>query len=129
MQKLIKNNWERKLGEPYEKIKILNHEIHPEGLDIDRVRFCEIGNLKPKAKVGHIISVLKGSGTLHVAGDDRSPFVLTAGVHLYLPPGTVSVLNGWPGAELVCVSVPIEPMGSLPSKAMGVMMFSKSSLV
>ncbi len=104
MQKLIKNNWERKLGEPYEKIKILNHEIHPEGLDIDRVRFCEIGNLKPKAKVGHIISVLKGSGTLHVAGDDRSPFVLTAGVHLYLPPGTVSVLNGWPGAELVCVS-------------------------
>lgn len=104
MQKLIKNNWERKSGEPYDKIKILNNEIHPEGLDIDRVRFCERGNFKPKAKDGHIISVLKGSGSLHLAGDSRSPFSLTAGVHLYLPAGTVSAVNGRPGTELVCVS-------------------------
>ena len=104
MQKLIKNKWDRKPGEQFTIINILNHEIHPEGLDIDRVRFFGSGNFKPKSKVGHIISVLKGGSTLHVAGDNRSPFRLTEGTHLYLPAGTVSALSGQPGTELLCVS-------------------------
>jgi len=106
MQKLIKNNWYRKSGEPFTKTTILSHEIHPEGLDIDRIRFLEAGSFAPKSGVGHIISVLRGKGRLHITGDSRSPFSLDEGVHLYLPPGLESVLEAESGIELVHVSSP-----------------------
>lgn len=86
MQKLIKNNWSRTPGEQFAKIGILNHAVHPEGLDIDRLRFYEPGRLEPKRDVGHIISVLKGGGSILVDGEGKSPFRLTEGVHLYIPP-------------------------------------------
>jgi hypothetical protein len=38
-----------------------------------------------------------------MAGDDRHPFHLPAGVHLYLPPGLKSVLDAEPGTELLRV--------------------------
>lgn len=104
MRKLIKNNWNRIPGKSFDKIEILNHQIHPEGLDIYRLRFFEPGSFAPDAKVGHIVSVLRGGGGLHVSGDDRSPFRLTTGMHLYLPSGTECALNGQPGTELLCVS-------------------------
>lgn len=104
MQKLIKNNWRREYGVPFARARILSHGIHPEGLDVDRVRFFEAGSLAPASGVGHIISVLRGSGDLHVAGDDIQSFHLEAGVHLYLPPGMDSVLDAEPGTELLCVS-------------------------
>lgn len=104
MQKLIKNNWSRNAGESFEKIIVLDHKVHPEGLDIQRMRFFEQGTFAPKPLVGHIISVLRGDGRLHIAGEHRSPFCLTAGVHLYLPSGMESTLTGTPGTELLCVS-------------------------
>lgn len=104
MQKLIKNSWRRESGEPFARAKVLSHEIHPEGLDIDRIRFFESGSLAPKSSLGHIISVLRGSGRLHVAGDNRNPFRVEAGVHLYLPSGMESVLDAEPGTELLQVS-------------------------
>ena len=104
MQKLIKNKWRRESGEPFMRAHILSHEIHPEGLDVDRIRFIEAGRLAPESSVGHIISVLRGSGRLHVEGDNRQSFHLEAGVHLYLPPGLVSVLNAEQGTELLRVS-------------------------
>ena len=104
MQKLVKNSWNRESGEPFAKAKILNHKIHPEGLDADRIRFFEAGKITPKSSVGHIISVLRGSGMLHLADDSRSPFRLETGVHLYLPPGLGSVINAEPGSELLQVS-------------------------
>ncbi len=104
MQKLIKNNWSRKSGEPFARARILSHEIHPEGLDIDRIRFIEAGSLETKTSVGHIISVHRGKGRLHLAGDNRNPFYLEEGVHLYLPPGLESVLDAEPGTELLQVS-------------------------
>jgi hypothetical protein len=106
MQKLIKNNWLRKPGEPFAKATVLSHEIHPEGLDIDRIRFLEAGNLTPKSSFGHIISVLRGKGKLQIAGDDKSPYYLEEGIHLYLPPGLESVLNMESGIELIHVSSP-----------------------
>lgn len=104
MQKLIKNNWRRESGESFATARILSHEIHPEGLDVDRIRFFEAGSLAPKSSVGHIISVLRGSGRLHVAADNRQSFHLEAGVHLYLPPGLESVLDADTGSELLIVS-------------------------
>ncbi len=104
MQKLIKNNWHRESGKPFATAKILSHEIHPEGLDVDRIRFFEAGSLAPERSVGHIISVHRGSGRLHVSGDNRQSFHVEAGVHLYLPPSLESVLDAEPGTELLRVS-------------------------
>jgi hypothetical protein len=106
MQKLIKNNWRSGSGEPFERAEILNHEIHPEGLDVDRIRFVEAGSLAPKSGVGHIISVLQGKGKLHVAGSDRRTYSLDAGVHLYLPPGLETIVDAERGTELLYVSSP-----------------------
>jgi hypothetical protein len=106
MQKLIKNNWFREDGTSFLKAKILDHEIHPEGLDIDRIRFVEAGRLSPKPSVGHIISILQGSGILHVAGPDRQTFSLEKGVHLYLPPHLESTLEAASGTEILQVSSP-----------------------
>ncbi len=104
MKKLILNNWCEKPEEKYAFTKILDHAAHPEGLDIYRVRFSDAGSLKPERNVGHIISVLHGSGRLYIAADSRSPFRLAAGVHLYLPAGGEYALHVQPGAELLCVS-------------------------
>ena len=106
MQNLIKNKWSRESGEPFTRAKILDHAIHPEGLDIDRLRFIEAGSLSPKSSVGNIISVLQGKGTLKVAGADRQTFTLGSGVHLYLPPGLDCVLEAEQGTELLRVSSP-----------------------
>ena len=103
MQKLIKNKWRRESGEPFMRAHILSHEVHPEGLDVDRIRFIEAGRLAPESSVGHLISVFRGSGRLHVEGDNRQSFHVEAGVHLYLPPGLVSVLNAEQGTELLHV--------------------------
>jgi hypothetical protein len=106
MQKLINNDWHRESGEPFARAQILKHEIHPEGLDVDRIRFFEPGGLAPRSSVGHVISVLQGSGRLHLAARDRHTFQLEAGVHLYLPPGLETVLDAEAGTELLRVSSP-----------------------
>jgi hypothetical protein len=104
MQKLIKNNWRRKKDNAFEKTNILSHDIHPEGLDVERVRFVVSGSLTPKPHVGHVISILRGTGSLHVESVDKHSFQLAEGVHLYLPPFTKSIIEADEGAELLCVS-------------------------
>lgn len=106
MQKIIKNSWSRESGEPFARAKILDSAAHPEGLDIDRIRFVEAGSLTPGSSVGHIISVLAGNGNLLVAGTSRQTLALQTGVHLYLPPGLESVINAESGTELLRVSSP-----------------------
>ncbi|MGD0884644.1 MAG: hypothetical protein ABSA46_07185 [Thermodesulfovibrionales bacterium] len=104
MQKHIKKAWSQESGEPFARAQVLSHQIHPEGLDIDRLRFLEAGSLKPKASVGHIISVLRGSGRLHVTNGNKQSYCLEAGVHLYLPSGMESVIDAEPGTDLLKVS-------------------------
>ena len=106
MQKLIKNDWRREPKEPFARAQILRHETHPEGLDVDRIQFFEAGCLTPQSIVGHIISVIRGSGKLYLSGDKKKSFHLEAGVHLYLPPGIESVLDAKQGTELLRVSSP-----------------------
>ncbi|MFZ5877419.1 MAG: hypothetical protein ACOYXU_13575 [Nitrospirota bacterium] len=103
IQKLIHNPWRRESGAPFETAKILRHDVHPEGLDVERVRFLAAGRLTPNPGVGHVISVLRGRGSLRVGGVD-SPYRVDAGVHVYLPPGAESVLDAEAGAELLRVS-------------------------
>jgi len=104
VQKLIKNNWRRESGELFDRARILSHETHPEGLDVDRLRFNAAGSLALKSDVGHIISVLRGSGRLLLAADKKSPLHLESGVHLYLPPGIDAVLEADPGTDFLHVS-------------------------
>jgi hypothetical protein len=104
MQKLIRNIWLSESGQPFVKARILSHDIHPEGLDIDRIRFFESGSFGLDSRLGHIVSVLRGSGRLHVDAENGNSYSLEAGVHLYLPPGPESVIDAEPGTELLCVS-------------------------
>jgi hypothetical protein len=104
MQKLIKNNWRREPGEQFERLEILSHDIHPEGLDVDRIRFIKAGSLAPSEFVGHIISVMRGKGRLRLVGENGQILHLDIGVHLYLPPGIASVIDMDPGGEILQVS-------------------------
>ena len=101
MQKLIRNQWRREPGEPFARANILNHEIHPEGLNVERIRFFETGSFFPEAGVGHILSVHQGSGRLYL---NKQSFHVEAGVHLYLPPSLESVFDAEPGTEFLHVS-------------------------
>ena len=106
MEKHIKNDWRWESGRQFVRAQILRHEIHPEGLDADRIHFLEAGSLTPKSSVGHIISVLRGNGRLNLIGKDKQTLYLETGVHLYLPPGLEVILDGEPGTELLSVSGP-----------------------
>jgi hypothetical protein len=104
MQKLIKNDWSREAGKPFANARILGHEVHPEGLDVERFRFFETGDFVPQPGVGHVISVLRGSASLHLAGDSKQALHLEAGCHLYIPPGLECFLDAEPGTELLHVA-------------------------
>lgn len=106
MQKIIRNKWQREPGANFERAQILNHEIHPEGLDVHRIKFFGAGCIKPKSDAGHLISVLRGAGKLIVDGKNNKPFDFEEGVHIYLPPGTASVIEAISGAELLKVTSP-----------------------
>jgi hypothetical protein len=104
MQKLIRNTWSRRPGEPFVKAAILSHDIHPEGLDVERIRFIEAGSFVPEYSVGHLISIHQGSGRIRVSGNAGQTFHVEAGMHLYLPPAMDSVLDAEPGTEILHVS-------------------------
>jgi hypothetical protein len=106
MQKTIKNDWLRESGEPFARAQILKYNVHPEGLDVDRLRFSESGLFRPNSNVGHIISILRGNGKLYLKGDNKQTLRLEAGVHLYLPPDLETDLEAEAETELLAVSSP-----------------------
>ncbi|MEJ2715527.1 MAG: hypothetical protein P8182_00045 [Deltaproteobacteria bacterium] len=106
MEKIIRNDWRRNGEDAFARAHILSPEAHPEGLNVDRIRFVEVGELKPDADVGHIASVLRGTAELRVASETTRRYHLQAGVHLYLPPGLEGVLNADAGTELLIASSP-----------------------
>jgi hypothetical protein len=106
MRKLVKNDWRREVGEPFAIAHILRHDMHPEGLDVSRIRFLEAGRLTLESGVGRVISVFRGRGRLHLGPDDSQSLYLETGIHFYLPPGLTAVLDAEPGTELVRVSSP-----------------------
>lgn len=103
MQKLIKNDWCHEPGEAFIRSRILNHKKHPEGLNVDRIRFLNSGRLVLKSGLGHIISVLRGIGKLYLKDGART-LNLEAGVHLYIPSDLISTIEAEPGTELLRVS-------------------------
>ena len=106
MEKLIKNAWQYDPGAAVATARVLDREIHPEGLDIRRHRFLRPGRLDGDRHAGHIISVLRGSARLDVSNGMKRTLQLDAGVHLYLPPGKESIFTAVAGTELLQVSAP-----------------------
>jgi hypothetical protein len=104
MEKIVRNEWVRDPGSPFARALILGHETHPEGLDVDRIRFFEPGILTLDARVGHILSVLRGRGRLRVSPNGGRGLRVGAGVHLYLPPGLQCLIEAEPGTELLRAS-------------------------
>ncbi len=89
---LIRNEWKSDYGDPFARARILNHAIHPEGLDVDRMRFFKPGRFTPNPGLGHIFSVLKGNASLILLAEHNRSLNLESGVHIYLPPGLECVL-------------------------------------
>ncbi|MGE5307762.1 MAG: hypothetical protein ACM3OC_01600 [Deltaproteobacteria bacterium] len=106
MDKLIRNDWRYDPGEPFARARILSHEVHPEGLDVERVRFFTAGELTLNPSRGHIVSFLSGSAKLHLKVQAQESLDLEKGIHLYIPPGLGSVLEAEAGTELLCVCSP-----------------------
>jgi len=104
LQKVIKNDWQCEPGQPFFRARILHHEAHPEGLDVERLRFLAAGCFAPKAAA--LISILRGRGRLYLNNDSKQPLQLDAGVHLYLPAGLESFFDFEAGSELLIVSCP-----------------------
>jgi hypothetical protein len=111
LQKVIKNDWRCEPGQPFARARILDHEVHPEGLDVERLRFIAAGCFAPRT--GALISILRGRGRLYLNSRNARPLQLGAGVHLYLPPGLQSFFDFEAGAELLIVSC------TTPSQARG----------
>jgi hypothetical protein len=106
MEKLIKNEWHREDGKPYERACILRHDFHPEGLDIERIRFIESGEMIPDANRGHILSISKGSCCMFLNGDLDKCFQIHSGMHLYIPPGIKVLFDVERMTDFVHVSAP-----------------------
>jgi hypothetical protein len=106
MQRLIKNGWRYNPGEPFACTQVLEHKVHPEGLNLDRIRFFKAGSYAPESKVGHIISVIRGSARLLLGKNSKQTLQIGKGVHFYLPPDLKSVLEAESGVELLRISSP-----------------------
>lgn len=104
MEQVIRNQWRRDAGGAFEQAAILRRDVHPEGLDVGRVRFVAAGRLTASPDEAHLVSTLRGRGTLFIGSD--GPLRLEPGVHVYLPPGQPSTLELEAGSELVRVSAP-----------------------
>lgn len=104
MRKVVRSVWELTNGGPFAIARILSHDIHPEGMDVDRIKFVKAGTISPESEVGHLVSVLWGSATLSRSDDPHHPLQLQRGVHIYLPPGLDVVLDAKEGTELLRVS-------------------------
>ena len=102
LQKVIKNDWQYEPGQPFARARILDHEVHPEGLDVDRLRFLSAGCFAPR--MGALMSILRGRGKLYLNSYSERPLQLNAGLHLYLPPGLESFFDFEAGSELLMVS-------------------------
>jgi hypothetical protein len=87
-----------------ERTPILEHDVHPEGLDVDRVRVRAPAKLTPDAAIGQIWSLVRGAAALQRAGE--APLKLEGGTHLYLPLGLRCTIEAQPGAEWVRIRAP-----------------------
>ncbi len=104
MEKRIENQWRAEQGGAFEVASILQHEVHPEGLDLTRVRFLRKSLFTPARDHGALLSVLRGS--VQLRSESLPALQLRAGTHLYMPAGFAAQMEGEPGTELALALSP-----------------------
>jgi hypothetical protein len=98
--KLIENVWTPR-GE-YEAAQILRAATHPEGIDVQRVRLSRNGKFVPAKSLAHIVSFIRGRGTLCI---NAERYTVKPGVHCYLPlDSCVAIAASASGLEFVQAS-------------------------
>jgi hypothetical protein len=117
MKTLIPNCWET-ISESVAVAKILQHDVHPEGLDFDRVRFGGEADFALARDAGTLLSVL--SGRLELGTTEHDSLALEAGTHVYLPPASKPRLRGHAGTDILYASSPS------PDRARGTRMMVRS---
>lgn len=105
MPNVLRNEWRREPGHPFERAVILEHHSSPEGLEAGRIRFVDVGRYSPPAQGGHLLSLIAGTARLEAAGTSGA-LRLEVGAHLFVPVGHSVALEAGPGTELVYVSAP-----------------------
>ncbi len=103
MDPVIRNVWGVDASGAFVRANILDHRVHPEGLDVDRLRFARAAELPLSGARPRIVSCIGGGAALRVPSETLH---LASGVHVYLPPGADAVLEAEPGTELVRVEAP-----------------------
>ena len=108
LPKVIRNEWRREANQPCTCAKILQHDVHPEGLDMERIRFIEPGEYRLDPGQGHILSVTRGRSGLSCPQAYEKTLRLGEGCHLYIPAGMESIFQPEADTEFLHVQ-PVEP--------------------
>lgn len=117
MKTLIPNCWEDQ-SEQVAVAKILQRDVHPEGLDFARVRFAGAADYELPRDAGTLLSVL--SGCLELRTAEHEALTLAAGTHVYLPPKSNPRLRGQAGTDILHACAPS------PDRARGTRMMIRS---
>lgn len=107
-QHLIVNRWSTVGADGLERAAILHRDVHPEGLDVDRLHAPRAATVDLGRDTGRIVSCFAGGGLLHVRGAAAERLHVRPGVHVYLPPDLEVALEAEPGTQLVRVIAPPE---------------------
>lgn len=102
MPAIIVNQWKHTDGGTARSV-ILSRETSPEGLDVERTRLTDGGELALEAGSAHVMSALRGRAKLSSSLGSLS---VEPGVHVFLPIGEGARIEAEPGFELVLVSGP-----------------------
>jgi hypothetical protein len=103
MPAIIVNQWKSLEGAGPARSVILSRETSPEGLDVERLRFAQDGEVTPPSDSAHVISALRGRGLLSCS---LGRLAIEPGVHAFLPAGERATVTASAGLELVIVSGP-----------------------
>jgi hypothetical protein len=105
MRHVTTSSWARHGDDRFERARVLDHGVHPEGLDLERLRFPEAATLPLATDAGHVVSVVNGEAHLSTPMAS-APLRLEAGVHAYVPPHASASLSCAPGSFLLWARSP-----------------------
>lgn len=106
MKKIIKNEWKKQVGKAYVRAIILKHDVCPEGLDVERIKFNSDGVFVPNTIGGCILSVIKGAVQMSLDKENGRRYGLERGVHCFIPAGQTTEIEATSDTELISVSSP-----------------------
>lgn len=110
MPRAIRGAWETDLGlgdGAVQKSIVVDPPASCEGFFVTRYRWIQSRSIE-LCNNGCIVSVIKGSGFLHLIDDaqQKGQLFLHTNVHVYVPPCNTRFQGVEPGTEIVCIASP-----------------------